>query len=421
MLGLDFGTTNSAIAVAPPGGMPRLATFGDDATFRSILHVDPEEPGDDGLPPRVTAGAGAVHSWVETGGRGRLIQSIKAHLASRLFTTTSLFGRQYRLEDLIAVILRALRRAAEEQLGAGTAPAVVVGRPVRFAGAHEPADDAFAVERLETALRQAGFGHVTFELEPVAAAYGYQQRLDHEELVLIGDFGGGTSDFTLVRIDPAGSTILGVDGVALAGDAFDARLIRHVAAPGLGLGSERRTAFGQVLPVPLWLYERVERWEQLSFLKSRETSELLRKLRHEALEPERIGALVHLVEDDLGFALHGAIERTKRALSAAEMAAFGFASPPIDLAATVPRGDFERWIAAEVDAIAACVNGLLAASGVTSRDVATVFLTGGSSFVPAVRRVFADRFGRDRLRGGEELTTVASGLALRARALAPQT
>ncbi len=421
MLGLDFGTTNSAIAVAPAGAPPRLAMFGADATFRSILHVDPEEPGDDGLPPRITAGVAAVRSWIETGGRGRLIQSIKAHLASQLFTTTSLFGRQYRLEDLIAVILRALRGAAEQQLDAGGSPAVVVGRPVRFAGTREPGDDALAVGRLAAALRQAGFGPVTFELEPVAAAYGYQQRLDHEELVLIGDFGGGTSDFTLVRLGAASSTILGVDGVALAGDAFDARVIRHVAAPGLGLGSERRTAFGQVLPVPLWLYDRVERWEQLSFLKSRETGELLRKLRHEALEPEKIQALAHLVEDDLGFALHGAIERTKRALSAAETAAFAFASPPIDLAARVPRGDFERWIAAEVDAIAACVNGLLAASGVVSRDVATVFLTGGSSFVPAVRRVFADRFGAERLRGGEELTTVATGLALRARALADST
>ncbi len=418
MLGLDFGTTNSAIAVAPPGASPRLATFGGEATFRSILHIDPEEPGDDGLPPRITAGVAAVQSWVGTGGRGRLVQSIKAHLASRLFTTTNLFGRQYRLEDLIAVILRVLRTAAERQLGAVHAPAVVVGRPVRFAGGREVGDDAFAVGRLETALRQAGFGAVSFELEPVAAAYGYQQRLDHDELVLIGDFGGGTSDFTLVRLGPAGSTILGVDGVALAGDVFDARLIRHVAAPELGLGSERRTAFGQVLPVPLWLYERVERWEQLSFLKSRETTELLRKLRHEALEPEKIEALMRLVEDDLGFALHGAVERTKRTLSERERAAFAFAVPPIDLASEVARGDFEGWIAAEVDAISACVTGLLAASGVSSRDVASVFLTGGSSFVPAVRRVFAERFGAERLRGGEELTTVATGLALRARALA---
>ncbi len=420
MLGLDFGTTNSAIALAAPGAAPRLATFGAEPTLRSVLHVDPEEPGDDGLPPRITAGPEAIRTWVETGGRGRLIQSIKAHLASRLFTTTSLFGRHYRLDELIAVLLRVLRLAAEEQLGADPAGTVVVGRPVRFAGGRAPDDDAFALGRLEAALRRAGFERVVFELEPVAAAYGYQLRLDHEELVLIGDFGGGTSDFTLVRLGPDGSAVLGVDGVAVAGDAFDARLIRHVAAPGLGLGSERRTAFGQVLPVPLWLYDRVERWEQLSFLKSRETSELLRRLAHEALEPEKIAALVHLVEDDLGFALHGAVERAKRTLSASDAAEFRFADGVIELARTVSRPAFEGWIVPEVDAIAACVDGLLAASGLARGDVATVFLTGGSSFVPAVRRVFADRFGEQRLRGGEELTTVATGLALRARAIASE-
>src|SRR5262249_61818449 len=111
----------------------------------------------------------------------------------------------------------------------------------------------------------------------------------------------------------------------------DPRLIRRVAAPGLGLGSERRTPLGQVLPVPMWLYDRVERWEQLSFLKSRETSELLRKLEHEALEPEKIAALVHLVEDDLGFALHGAVEHAKRALSASDAAAFRFTDGCVDL------------------------------------------------------------------------------------------
>jgi len=420
MLGLDFGTTNSAIAVARPGELPRLARFGDGApTFRSILHVDPEEADEGGLPPRITAGVAAIATWVESGGRGRLIQSIKSHLASRGFTATDLFGRRYRLEDLVAIVLRELGRAAAAQLGVDLAATpVVVGRPVRFASARDADDETFALARLEEALRQAGFGPVTFELEPIAAAWGYRERLDHDELVLIGDFGGGTSDFTLVRLGPAATEILGVDGVARAGDAFDARLVRRVAAPGLGLGSQRRTAFGRELPVPGWLYDQVERWEQLSFLKSRETSELLRRLRGEALEPQKIVALVHLVEDDLGFALHGAIEGTKQALSRLDAAPFRFADGPIALASTVPRADFEAWIEPELERMAACVDDLLARGGVAPADVATVFLTGGSSFVPAVRRVFADRFGAERLRGGEELTTVATGLALRGRAAA---
>jgi hypothetical chaperone protein len=418
VLGLDFGTTNSAVAIVGPDGQPILATYADGAertaTFRSILYVDPEAPGESGLPPRVSAGPAAIHAYLETGGRGRLIQSVKSHLASRRFTATSLFGVQYRLEDMIALLLRPLRLAAREQLGAAVDGPVTVGRPVRFAGAHAPEDDAFACDRLRHAVEQAGFGPVTFELEPLAAAHRYRQRLDHDELVLIGDFGGGTSDFSLVRLGPSTSDILGVEGVARAGDAFDARLIRHVAAPGLGLGSLRRTPFGRELPMPTWIYEDVERWDRLSFLKTRETQETLRTLEHEALEPEKIAALRHLVEDDLGFHLHGAVERTKRALSVAAEADFAFRDPPVELAAHVARAAMEEWIAPELEAIAACVDCVLAAGGVAARDVDVVFLTGGSAFVPAVRAIFAERFGAERLRGGEELTTVATGLALRA-------
>ena len=418
MIGLDFGTTNSAIAVAGGDGPPRLARFADGAggtaTFRSLLYVDPEAAGRSGMPPRVTAGPAAIAAYLATGQRGRLIQSIKAHLGSRRFTSTNLFGRQYRLEDLVGLLLVELRLAAEADVGP-LGRAVVCGRPARFSGATSPEDDAFAQDRLRAALALAGFDDVTFEYEPVAAALGYRERLEHEELVVIADFGGGTSDFSLVRLSPSRAEIVGVDGVAIAGDAFDARLIRHVAAPGLGLGGEYRTAFGRVLPMPRWLYECVERWDQLSFLKTRETTELLRRLRHEALDPEPVAALQHLVDDELGFQLHAAIETTKHALSGAPAAPFAFRDPPIDLATSVPRPAMDGWIAPDVAAIAATVDALLARHAVGTRDVDTVFLTGGSAFVPAVRALFAERFGDDRLRGGEELTTVATGLALRAR------
>ncbi len=417
MIGLDFGTTNSAVAILAADGTPRLATFADaaarTATFRSVLYVDPDAPGENGLPPRISAGATAIRDYLATGQRGRFIQSIKSHLGSRLFTTTSLFGVQYRLEDLIGRFVRELRVAAETELGA-LGRAVVCGRPARFAGTATPADDAFAQERLRAALAIAGFDDVVFEYEPVAAALGYQRRLDHEELVLIADFGGGTSDFSLVRLARREATIVGVDGVAVAGDVFDGRLIRHLAAPGLGLGAEYRSAFGRVLPIPAWLYERVERWDQLSFLKSRDTSELLRRLRHEALEPEKVAALQHLVDDELGFQLHAAVERTKHALSTSTAAPFAFRDPPIELGCELRRDAMERWIADALAAIAATVDALLARHGVASAEVDTVFLTGGSAFVPAVRALFAERFGAERLRGGEELTTVATGLALRA-------
>jgi len=424
-VGIDFGTTNSAVAVATGDGTARLATFADGAartaTFRSLLYFNPDavRPGQR---PEGVAGPAAIHGYLEAGGRGRLIQSMKSHLASRLFTDTNLFGFLYTLEDLIAIILRDLKTAAEAQFGA-LGDHVVVGRPAHYSGAATDDDDAFALGRLRAALQQAGFAEVTFEFEPVAAAYQYEQQLDHDELVLIADFGGGTSDFSLIRLSPGarhrgdrGGDILGVDGVAIAGDAFDSSIVRHAVAPSLGLGSTYRTAFDQVLPIPLWIYERLERWEHLSFLKNKQTMETLRRLRFGAQEPQRIDALIHVINDDLGYQLYRAVERTKFALSEHTENTFTFADPPVRIREPITRSAFEVWIQPKVEAFAHCVDRLLTRCGVTPRDVDSVFLTGGSSFVPAVRRLFGATFGAERLRGGEELTTVARGLALRALA-----
>jgi len=422
-VGLDFGTTNSAVAVATRGGSAALAMFPDGAqrtsTFRSILYFNPEtvQPG---TRPEGIAGPEAIRSYLAAGGRGRLIQSMKSHLASRLFTETNLFGFSYTLEDLIAIILRDLRAGAAAQFGQLDAN-VVVGRPAHYSGAASEEDDEFAIARLRAALQLAGFEHVSFEFEPVAAAYQYEQQLDHDELVLIGDFGGGTSDFSLIRLGPSAhrggqrrDDILGVDGVPIAGDAFDSTIVRHAVAPSLGMGSTYRTAFDQVLPVPLWLYERLEKWEHLSFLKTKQTMETLRRLQFGAAEPDKIDALIHLVNDDLGYYLYRAVERTKFELSKQPTSTFQFEDPPVTITRTVQRAEFETWMGPKLAALAACIDRLLARCEVQPGDVDSVFLTGGSSFVPAVRRLFENKFGTARLRGGEELTTVARGLALRA-------
>ena len=200
-VGLDFGTTNSALAVVHTDGTVQLATFQDNGqvstTFRSVLYfLHPEE--DDYGEPHVVAGPQAIRSYLRADPKGRFMQSIKSFLASRLFERTHVFTRMYTLEDLIAIIVRALRTAAEAQFGdLGTA--VVVGRPVHFAGAQQPEDEALALQRLRTALHASGFDQVTFEFEPVAAAYAYGQQLDREEVVLIADCGGGTSDLSLLR------------------------------------------------------------------------------------------------------------------------------------------------------------------------------------------------------------------------------
>ena len=421
-IGLDFGTTNSALCVAGAGDEPVMARFGDGAastdTFRSILFFNPELPGE-GDGPRAFAGPSAIREYLAAAGAGRLIQSLKSFMADRGFQSTQILDRTYRLEELAALILVPLRAEAEAFLGT-LGKSAVVGRPVHYSSAVSESDERLAMTRLEVALKRAGFEQVTFEYEPVAAAYHYGRGISAEEVVLIGDFGGGTSDFSVLRIAPGRSAsggvayeILANDGVALAGDAFDREMLRHLVAPELGRGSRYRTPYGRVLPMPNPIYFNFERWHQLSFMKARATMNKLAELKAAAMEPDKIEALIHIVSNDLGYRLFRAVERAKAELSSVEASVLEFRDGPVAIEKPVTRAEFERWIAPELRTIAECVDRLMAASGVGPARVDRVFLTGGSSFVPAVRRIFQTRFGEERIRTGDEFISVARGLALR--------
>jgi hypothetical chaperone protein len=419
-IGLDFGTTNSALAMAKPDGTVRLAQFKGGATFRSIVYFEEHDSARTGK-LRIVAGPDAIHNYLSAKTPGRLIQSMKSYLASRLFTQTQIFGETYDLEDLIGILLRYLRKSAEEQFG-DLGSTLVVGRPVHFSGAKGEADDEFAVNRLRAGFANAGFTNVRFLPEPIAAAYKYQQRLDYEELVLIADFGGGTSDFSLVQLQgrsssagKAQSSVIGTDGVGMAGDTFDSKMVRNLVAPMLGLGSKYKSQFGKVLPVPNWLYEHLERWHYLSFLKTKKNMELLRRIRFQALEPQKLDALIDLVDHDLGYRLYQSIERTKCALSEEAQTQFRFHEATVAIDKPVSRSQFEGWIDPEVSEISRCVDRLLTTCNVAPQDVDAIFMTGGSSFVPLIRRLFEHKFGSETpIRAGQEFTSVAEGLAIHA-------
>ena len=301
---------------------------GPTPTFRSVLYFDREE---DDPETRVRGGPAAIEGYLASEEKdGRLMQSLKSFLASRLFSATQIFDRTWRLEDLIGALVASLREEAERDFGEPV-HRVVVGRPVNFVNSEEPDDEKLALARLEASLHNAGFRDVAFEYEPVGAAYHYERGLERDELILIADFGGGTSDFSLIRVGPShadgsrrAESILGHDGVGVAGDAFDGKLVRNLVAPQLGRGASFVSQFGRTLPVPAWLYSHLERWHHVSFLKSRKTLQLLLDLEREALEPEKLTRLLRVVNDDLGFlsvSRHGAgqaraLGRRRRAASA---------------------------------------------------------------------------------------------------------
>jgi hypothetical chaperone protein len=428
-VGLDFGTTNSSVALVDENEEVRFASFpfsgAETQSFRSVLYFEQTKLRSGMKKMHALAGPAAIEHYLQADEKGRLIQSLKSHLPSRSLTGTEIFGHRYKLEDLISRMLSDLRKYAEQRFERPIHRAVV-GRPVRFVGAETDEDQEFAVARLREAFASAGFEQVEFEIEPVAAAYAYESTLDRDELILIGDFGGGTSDFSLLRVGPevrrrgrAPEDMLGNSGVGLAGDAFDARIIRKLVSPALGSNSEVRS-FNKLLPaVPAWIYANLERWHYLSFLRTNNVREILKSARARALEPEKIEALIAVIDEDLGYQLHQSVQHLKFELSRSTAAEFRFhdgspLSPAIDLRIPVKRADFEAWIADDLAAIEGCVDSLLDTAGVLPRAVDRVFLTGGSSFVPAVRRIFSSRFGEERIRSGNEFTSVAHGLALRA-------
>ena len=424
-IGIDFGTTNSSIALVRDPSRRHVEMLQFDAvggpveSYRSLLFLQQVKEGTRSRLHSAT-GPAAIEAYLHGDHSGRLVQSLKSWLTSRTLTGTEIFGRRYTLEDLIARILADLRMHAEKAFGLPVKD-VVVGRPVRFVGADSVDDDSFAEDRLRSAFLHAGYDSVRFELEPVGAAYHYESTLDHEELILIGDFGGGTSDFSLLRVGPeirsrgrTPSDLLGNSGVGLAGDALDAKIVRRLVSPALGLGTMEQ-AVGKVLPaVPNWVYAKLEHWHHLSFLRTRAVIEMLNGARTRAFEPEKIEALQTLIDEDLGYQLHRAVGRLKVELSSADEAEFRFTDGTVNLRAGVKRLDFEHWIEEELAAIEGAVDRLMQTTGIAAAAVDRVFLTGGTSFVPAVRRIFSSRFGADRIVTGNEFTSVASGLALRA-------
>ena len=421
--GIDFGTTNCAVAMLQPDRGIRLTNFsfrGEAVPVcRSVLYFEQWKTANGQRRVHGYSGPDAIERYLDAEEKGRLIQSLKSHLSSRALTGTEIFGRRHRLEELVTRIVSDLRKQAEEQFMCPVRRATV-GRPVRFVGAESEEEDDYAVSRLREAFIAAGFEEVEFELEPVGAAFAYEAGLARDELILIGDFGGGTSDFSLLRVGPdvrrrgrRPEDLLGNTGVGLAGDAFDARIVRKLVSPALGSNSEARS-LNKILPaVPAWIYAHLERWHYLSFLRTNNVREILKSSRARALEPEKIESLIAIIEGDLGYQLHQAVQKAKFELSQRENAEFTFRDrgASTELRIPVSRAEFESWIVEDLAAIEHSVDALLKSTGVNPREVDRVFLTGGSSFVPAVRRIFTARFGEERIRGGDEFTSVAQGLA----------
>ena len=414
-IGVDFGTSNTVVAIAEAGQPARVVGVQSrnacERAMPSILCFKPDE-----LDPRATpassAGADAIEDYLQRVGSARLMQSLKSFLGSASFVDTHLFGHSFTLEQLIARLLTHLydSTALRDRLRDAR---VVIGRPIHFAGA--TADDILAARRLSDAFGCAGRAPDEVRLEPEAAAYTFARAHPGEHLVLVVDLGGGTSDFSLVAVKNAGGCFelhpLAQTGIGIAGDRFDYALVQRVVCPELGMGSTFRPEY-KSLPIPQWLYANFASWHQLSHMHNRQTLRLLGEILRTADNPSAIEGLLHIVRNDEGFSLFQAVSQVKRTLSQADSARLRFKAGPVEIDRTVTRDEFESWIVGELVQIEATAVRALKSAGINPHEITRVFMTGGSSLVPAVRSMFARKFGAEKLVWGDEFASVAQGLAV---------
>lgn len=416
-VGIDFGTTNTVVAIAGPDGEAVVLRFdaptGEVTAFRSTLSFQMRQAVGDQPPHRIVeAGPWAIDAYVEEALETRFIQSFKTFAASAAFSDTVIDNRRYRFEDLLGAFLLRLRNHGGEGMAALPAR-VIVGRPVTFAGGAP--DEQLALRRYEAAFSRLGFIEIRYAYEPIGAAFFFARALEADANVLVADFGGGTSDFSVVRFErsPDGlrSTALARSGVGVAGDAFDYRIIDQLVSPDLGKGGQYRT-LGKTLPIPQRYYAAFARWDQLALLRVSKDMRDIRALARTAAEPEKLERLIEILDDNHGYALYQAVSALKMDLSRKEDATFAFVAGSIRIEKSVSRLQFEGWIAPELAAIEDAVDEVMNRSGLAIDQIDRIFLTGGTSFVPAVRNIFNRRFGSQRIETGGEFESIASGLAL---------
>jgi hypothetical chaperone protein len=404
--GLDFGTSNSAIGVARNKTAELVPVEADSTLMPSAVFFDYETKG------RMLFGDEAISAYVGQT-EGRLMRALKSILGSPLIEEeTLLAGRKVPLKQVVEIFVRHLKHKAEAFAGQEITT-VVHGRPVRFVD-DDDAADARAQAVLEGIARQVGFRDVAFVYEPIAAAHHYEQTVQSEELALIADIGGGTSDFSIIRVGPQhrdradrGRDVLATAGIRVGGTDFDTALNLAVVMPLLGLGTQ---LVKKNLPMPNALYHELAAWPTINFAYTYRNERELAELVSLAREPEKVERLLTVVRERLGHRVAFAVEDAKIALSAEEHATVSLMFLEAGLSVDATRAEFDHAIETRTERLYRSARECIAAAGLKPAAIDTVFFTGGSSRVPAVRDAIGRAAPSARLASGSDLLSVASGL-----------
>ena len=345
---------------------------------------------------------------------GRYLVSLKSFLGSKESIETTLGTTTYLLEDLISIIIRRFKAKIEAHVGQSV-ERIVLGRPVRF-NDDDDALDQLAQERLKKAALQAGFKEVEFLYEPIAAAIAYEKQVQKEELILVADIGGGTTDYTIVRVggnkkSDRKEDILATHGVYVGGNSFDTQIIRNFVTKHLGEGSLYKN-MGKEMSIGPHLYNDFSEWHKFQKMYDAKVLNGIEKLIFMAYDKEKISRLLELIREGLYFSFSQKIIDAKAQLSFDEKTLIDMSIFQDPFTQEITREAFNKVIAPDIEKIETALDDTMKIANISYNEIDKVFLTGGSTLVPAVKNLYRELFGEEKLVHTDVFSSVGYGLAL---------
>ena len=410
LYGIDFGTTNSALAIYDE----ETKEIKDTIIIPSLIYFYYEQkPGDE---KSYVVGEEAISAYLADNMRGRFIKSVKQVLSRSSFIETRIHNKRYNAADLVAIILRELKERADQLTGQDCRKAVI-GRPVFFDD-DDVQKDTLAQTRLSKAAAIAGFDAVRFQFEPIGAAFAYEKNLVKRENVLVADLGGGTTDFTYLVLDPekVGSKdrkndMMASGGIYVGGDSLDSAFMWEKGTPYFGKHTQYEATPGKVLTVPKSLFVNICSWEQMNFFNGQRVKKDIEDYYYFSGNDRKFKNLITLIDNNLGYSVFQSIEKTKIALSNTDTTMFSYHKMDIAIEEEIPLPVYEQIIAKDVNRIANYLDEFILQNGIDTKNITSLFLTGGTSMVGSIQKLFKNRFPHVNLNSGDNFKSVAKGLA----------
>jgi hypothetical chaperone protein len=410
LYGIDFGTTNSALSIYNEDSNELVDTI----IVPSLLYFFSDQSSS--APLNYVVGKEAIEAYVSDGMTGRFMKSIKRILPRSSFIETRVFNRKLNASDLVTLILKELKQRADAITGIDCQKAVI-GRPVFFDD-ENASKDTLAQKRLNQAASNAGFTDVRFQFEPIGAAFAYERTLKQKEKVLVADLGGGTTDFTFLSLDPERvgekerqKDIIATGGIYIGGDSFDSSFMWEKGTPYFGKHTQYEAAPGKMLNVPVSLFANICSWEQMNFFNGQKIKNDLDNYYHYSKQDRKFKNLLTLTENNLGYSVFQAIERSKLELSNNPETQFSYSRMGIEIDEKVSIEDYDQIIQKDLSKISRYLDEFLTKNNILSDDIDSLFLTGGTSMVSAVRNLFNEKFPNKPIHSGDNFISVAKGLA----------